>query len=251
MTNKIDPMPKILFNEDVTSWYSATDLIIRIAKAFGRSIYQGVYLLDYTMKNILYMSDNLVRLSGGEVGEELNDLAFSPFINLIHESELKILHEVNEAFFKQLNVLPIEEKTKYTLSCDFHILKGHRQHLVNHKIAPVLIDQNGFIRLALCLVALSSNKLFGNVKMKKIGTDRFFEYILRDHKWKERKEASLTSNEIEVLTLSAQGYTMHEIAATLYKSIDTIKTYKRSIFSKMDVKNIAEAIIYAQNHHLI
>ena len=250
MTNKIDPIPKILFDEDVTSWYSATDLIIRIAKAFGRSIYQGVYLLDYTMKNILYMSDNLVRLSGGEVWE-FKDFMDSPFIKIVHKSELKILHEINAAFLKQLNTFPIEERTEYILSCDFHVIKGHRQHLVNHRLAPIIIDQNGSVRLALCLVSLSSNEKFGNIIMKKIGTDRFFEYTLQDHKWKERKKATLTSNEREVLMLSVQGYTMHEIAVKLYKSIDTIKTYKRSIFSKMDVKNIAEAIIYAQNHRLI
>ena len=107
MANNTESTTKIHLDKDIVCPYSAADLIIRLAKAFERSIYQGIYLLDYSTRKLLYMSDNLIRLSGGEVGEELNDLAFSPFINLIHESELKILHDVKEAFFNQLNVLPI------------------------------------------------------------------------------------------------------------------------------------------------
>lgn len=35
------------------------------------------------------------------------------------------------------------------------------------------------------------------------------------------------------------------------KSVDTVKACKRSIFQKLDVRNIAEAVAYAQNHQLI
>ena len=40
-------------------------------------------------------------------------------------------------------------------------------------------------------------------------------------------------------------------ADNICRSVDTVKACKRSIFQKMDVKNIAEAVTYAQNHQLI
>ncbi len=44
---------------------------------------------------------------------------------------------------------------------------------------------------------------------------------------------------------------MNDIADNICMSVDTVKSYKRSIFQKMEVKNIAEAVTYAQNHQLI
>ncbi|MGN1255869.1 MAG: LuxR C-terminal-related transcriptional regulator [Bacteroidaceae bacterium] len=41
------------------------------------------------------------------------------------------------------------------------------------------------------------------------------------------------------------------MADYIYKSVDTIKAYKRNIFQKNNVKNIVEALMYAQNHQLI
>ncbi len=44
---------------------------------------------------------------------------------------------------------------------------------------------------------------------------------------------------------------MNDIADNLCKSIDTIKACKRNLFQKLNVKNITEALTYAQNHQLI
>ena len=42
-----------------------------------------------------------------------------------------------------------------------------------------------------------------------------------------------------------QGYSLNEIADIMAKSTNTIKFYRRQIFSKFDVNNISEAIAYA------
>ena len=44
---------------------------------------------------------------------------------------------------------------------------------------------------------------------------------------------------------------MNDIADKLCKSIDTIKACKRALFSKLGVKNIAEALSYATNYKLL
>jgi len=62
---------------------------------------------------------------------------------------------------------------------------------------------------------------------------------------------ALTETERDILRLSSQGYTMDEIATMLCKSIDTIKTYKKRLFAKLEVRSIAEALSYATNYKLI
>ena len=230
--------------------YWKTDLIIEAAKAFERSTYQCVYIIDYYRKGFLYVSSNIARLCGGEA-EKIKDFGYRFYLDYVPEPDLKMLLEINNSGFKLFNTFPMAERKNYTISYNFHIKNGHRKHLVNHKLTPLLLGKDGRIWLAICTISLASGNQIGNIVMKKPGADSFYEYVLHDHKWQEQKEVILTDNEREVLSLSTQGYTMHGIAENLCKSIDTIKAYKRSIFSKMEVKNIAEALTYAQNHQLI
>ena len=105
--------------------------------------------------------------------------------------------------------------------------------------------------LGMCTISLAAGNKSGNVIMKKPGSDTFYEYSLDYHKWEKKQEIILSETEKEVLSLSTQGYTMNDIADNICRSVDTVKACKRSIFQKMDVKNIAEAVTYAQNHQLI
>ena len=43
---------------------------------------------------------------------------------------------------------------------------------------------------------------------------------------------------------------MHAIANIIYRPLDSIRTYKRAIFSKLKVKSITEAIAYINNYNM-
>ncbi len=53
--------------------------------------------------------------------------------------------------------------------------------------------------------------------------------------------SGLTERESQVLTLLAEGHTNREIAAALYLSAETIKSYVAQIFAKIEVRNRVEA----------
>ena len=198
----------------------------------------------------MYVSGNIAKLCGGEA-EKIKDFGYRFYIDYVPQEDLKMLIEINNKGFKLFNTIPIGERKDYTISYDFHIMRGKCKRLVNHKLTPLILTKDGRIWLAICTISLAAGNEPGNVIMKKPGAGTFYQYSLYDHKWEERKEIILTDNEREVLSLSTQGYTMNDIADNICKSVDTVKAYKRSIFQKMDVKNIAEALTYAQNHQLI
>ncbi len=50
----------------------------------------------------------------------------------------------------------------------------------------------------------------------------------------------LTLREKEILRMIIKGHTNQEIVSTLFLSINTVKTYRKRIFLKLDVKNMAE-----------
>lgn len=230
--------------------YAKAELIIDVTKAFERNTYECVYIIDYYKRGLLYVSNNVANLCGGEA-MRIMDFGEKFYQCYLPKEELNMLIELNIEGFKLLNALPIEEKKRHTISCSFHIVRDNSKRLVNHKFTPVALTNDGKIWLALCTISLSSANKAGNLMIKKAGASTFYHYSLNDRKWKVRNEVVLTDNERAVLSLSTQGYTMKEIANMICRSVDTVKAYRRSIFQKMHVKNITEALIYAQDRQLI
>jgi len=60
----------------------------------------------------------------------------------------------------------------------------------------------------------------------------------------------LSDRESEVLALIAQGLTNAQIADELYLSIETVKTYVKRLYAKLDVHNRAQAAVAASSHQL-
>jgi DNA-binding NarL/FixJ family response regulator len=66
-----------------------------------------------------------------------------------------------------------------------------------------------------------------------------------------RKSGDLSSREMEVLRLLAEGLTNAEIAEKLFTSKRTIETHRQNIIEKTQAKNTAALIRYAISHGLI
>jgi DNA-binding NarL/FixJ family response regulator len=63
--------------------------------------------------------------------------------------------------------------------------------------------------------------------------------------------AELTARELDVLRLVARGATNTEIAAQLFISEGTVKSHIGHIFTKLDLRDRAAAIVFAFDHALV
>ncbi len=61
-------------------------------------------------------------------------------------------------------------------------------------------------------------------------------------------EAGLSPREGAVLRMIVQGLSNDEIAAASYLSINSVKTYIRSLYRKIDVTNRAQAVVWGMLH---
>ncbi len=61
----------------------------------------------------------------------------------------------------------------------------------------------------------------------------------------------LTTREIEILLLMAEGKTNQDIANDLFIALKTVKTHVSNILSKLNVQDRTQAVIYAFKHSLI
>jgi DNA-binding NarL/FixJ family response regulator len=62
---------------------------------------------------------------------------------------------------------------------------------------------------------------------------------------------TLTSRELEVLTLIGRGKTNGEIAAELFVSEGTVKTHINHLFTKLGLRDRAAAVVFAFDHGLV
>lgn len=230
--------------------YAKIGLIVEAAKAFERSTYQCVYIIDYFRRGFLYVSNNITKLCDGEA-QKITDFGYRFYIEYVPEEDLKMLLNINNHGFNFFNIIPLSERKEYTISYNFHIKKGNKTRLVNHKLTPLVLTKDGKIWLAICTISLAASNTAGNIIMKRMGASNFYEYNLSVGQWEEKKEVALSDTERDILMLSTQGYTMSHIASIICRTVDAIKASKRMIFKKMKVKNIAEALAYAQLHQLI
>jgi ATP/maltotriose-dependent transcriptional regulator MalT len=63
--------------------------------------------------------------------------------------------------------------------------------------------------------------------------------------------ASITAREQEVLRLLAQGLSNQEISQRLVITANTVKSHLRRIYLKLEVRNRAQAVMRAQELHLL
>lgn len=230
--------------------YKQAELVICAAKAFARSSYQSVYVIDYFKQNFLYVSDSLAYLCGVP-SDEIKNLGYKLYTDYVPHQEQQMLLEINKKGFELYNEIPYNERLDYTISYDFHLKNGRKQTLVNHKLTPIKLDSDGRVWLALCTISLSARNSAGHIVVKKTGGDTYYEYLIDKHKWVQKKEITLSETEHDMLSLSTQGYTITEIADKLCKSVDGVKQCRRNLFAHLGVKNITEALFYASNYGLL
>lgn len=230
--------------------YKKVEPFISAAKAFARSTYQCVYIIDYYKREFLYVSENLALLCGQPIDEIMN-FGYDLYLKHVPEKEVEMLLEINKKGFDLFSSLPLKERLDYSIYYDFHLINKRKPYLIHHTLTPLALAQDGKIWLALCTVSMSSNNTPGQIVVKKENSKEYHEYDLIRHKWILREEKSLSETERDILWLLTQGYTMTEIADKLCKSVDTIKSCKRLLFTRLGVKNITEALYHVVNYRLI
>jgi len=220
-------------------------------KAFARTTYKSIYIIDYNKKGFDYVSDNPLFLCGNKASE-VKEMGYDFYLKHVIETDLELLLKINTIGFDYYENLPLNERLDYTISYDFHLkdLDG-KVFLINQKLTPLFLTDDGKVWKAMCVISLSSEQNSGNIKVYKKGSDKVIEYDLESNCWKQSDKIDLSEREIEILHHSIKGYTIKEISEKLFISSETVKFHRKKLFVKLDVNNISEAIAYVIGNNLI
>lgn len=220
-------------------------------KAFARTTYKSVYVIDYQKKGFEYVSDNPLFLCG-HPAKEVEEMGYAFYFRYVLQQDLDLLLKINSVGFAFYDKIPLKERINHTISYDFRLKNpSGKIILINQKLTPIFITAKGKIWKSLCIVSVSAEQKPGNVKIFKNGDNQIFEYDFIGKFWRTAKRIVLTSREKEVLHFSSRGYTIKDISEAIFICPDTVKFHRRKLFEKLEVSNISEAISYATNNRLI
>jgi len=231
--------------------FGQTNDYLEIVKAFSRITYQSIYIIDYQKKSFEYVSDNPLFLCGKSAAE-VKELGYGFYFQFVKPEDLEMLIRINEVGFEFYEKLPVEERKRYTISYDFHIINEKKNAvLINHKLTPVFLTKDGKIWMAMCIVSLSNSSTAGNILISKDGSDDIWRYNMMAEKWEQEAKIKLSQREYEILSLYASGLTISEIAGKLFITSDTVKFHRKKLFERIGANNIAEALSYAKTNKLL
>lgn len=231
--------------------YRQTSDYLESIRAITRSIYSSIYIIDYQAQSFDYVSNNPLFLCGN-TAEEVKEMGYEFYFRHVPKEDLELLLKINEAGFQFYHKLPIDDKKKYSLAYDFHLINSNDDKvLINQKITPLFLTEDFKVWKALCIITLSAAKSAGNVRIFCDGENIVHKYSLEGNYWKSYPRIILTTREKEILTLSARGLTIDQVSKELFVSPDTVKFHRKKVFNKLEVTNISEAIFFAINNKLI
>lgn len=220
-------------------------------KAFSRLTYQSLYVIDYQTRDFDYVSENPLFLCG-KTSEEVKALGYAFYFQNVKPEDVELLIKINEAGFQFYENIPVDERKLYSISYDFYLINGKKNMvLVNHKLTPMFLTEEGQIWKALCIVSLSNSTSSGNIVISKEKSDEFWRYDVAAGRWEIEEKIKLSQREHEILRLYASGLTINEIGEKLFISADTVKFHRKKLFDKIGVNNIAEALSYAKTNKLL
>ncbi len=236
---------KNIFDKDLKQ----TENYLEPIKAFSRTTYKSVYVIDYQKEGFEYVSENPLFLCG-HTAEEVKEMGYEFYFKYVIEEDLDLLLKINTVGFDFYDKLPQEKRKDYNISYDFHLKnQDGKTILINQKLTPLFLTSDGKLWKAICIVSLSTNKNSGNIVVS--GKGEVFKYDLPDNVWRTSEKIKLSDREKEIINFSTRGYTIAEIADAIFVSPDTVKFHRRNLFEKLDVSNISDAIMFTISNNLI
>lgn len=240
--------PNHTFSEEDKTDYSEQDkYFIQCLKAIENMMDIDAYIIDYKNKRVLYATKSCSFYFGKDVNEH-SFFGIQHLDKILLPEEVSRISIVNSKVYDFFYSLPKERRLKCYFTQDYKIAARNGDAvLINHRGSILSLTEEGALRLTLCVISYPTSDKVGNAYIKMLDTGLVYEFIPSSQRFVEVKTQKLTPKADMIIKLASNGKTESEIAKELGISINTVKYHKQQIFSRIGVRNIAEAIQWANN----
>lgn len=202
------------------------------------------YIFDVPDGQFLYVDPSIHEI----LGIQPDSLTVTDFMARIHPQDtvyfLNFENKVSE-FFGQLKP---DQVMKYKVSYDFRIknMKGNYIRIL-HQVITVNQSNEGHVLQTLGVhTDITHIKNEGEPKLSFIGLEGEPSFIDVDYRKAFVYHLDKFSiREKEIIKHLCEGHSSHEIATALFISEHTVRTHRKNILRKADVKSTAELVVKA------
>lgn len=169
----------------------------------------------------------------------------------IHPEDVEYTVKVAYPKFQEaMQQCPAEDLEHLRLQTNYRFrhADGHHIHLIE-QVRPLILDEERENRLLLTQVqqmplleSFQVNVLIERLMPEEQAAETVYEESFPKE---EEKEPALTGREFEVIQLLAEGMSSKEIADHLYLSVHTVRTHRKKILKKLELKNTVQLTAFA------
>jgi len=223
---------------------------MEVFNTMSRIIGHTFFVVDFLRRKFVYVSNHPLFLCGHSPSEAL-EMGYAFFKEIVVEEDLELLVAMDKKGHDLISQLSLEERMESIISVDYRLKQPEGANILVTQKNTLFFVEGEEPRFALCTINLSANGTPGHMKVIVNNVPHDYMYSFKTRRWKTVHPVQFSKREKEIITLSTQGFSNEEIANTLFIDISTVKFHRRNIFSKLGVKNIAEAIVSVYNNKLI
>jgi len=217
----------------------------RVLSKFCKISGPRFYIMDYFQGRIIVDSlSSTSSVLGGYPKEIIEKKGFDFFEIILDPKERLLLGEVNDSAYAIFSETPLEFREDLELSYDLTVKRADGQKVIlNHRVMPYQLDDNGNLWLTLCCVGLSNQKKSGNPTLTNKKTKEYYEYI--DGKFVKKELIVFSNEEKLILDYTIKGYLGEYIAMELGVSVSSLRRKKFLLYQRVGVNTTAELIHWA------
>lgn len=228
-------------------------LLIQYCKMFSVVITGSFYILDISKRRFIYVKPDDLFLCGYSV-EEAMKLNLDLYSQIIHPEDLPLWNKFLEIIPQHLQTLQEKRNEIDHISCIFRLIRRNSftknpiSQMVYQRMIPVW--KNETISYLICSVENVSYKKNGFYLRYK-NSPTYEKYEPATGSWRTHTTIFLNEREQVLLILSQQGLSSNQIADTLCRSKHTIQNQIKSLFIKLDVHSMQDAVETANHCNLL
>ena len=137
----------------------------------------------------------------------------------------------------------------YSFSFHFNSQFAGQANVLHLQCAPI-VDYSS-VRFAICFVSPSASEKQGGFMIKSQSPEITLKFNPHTSTFEKVTPITLNVTEKLILIHTNHGLSVDEIATKINLTVNAVKSSKHRMFDKMGVKNISEAICYAENYRLL
>lgn len=145
-----------------------------------------------------------------------------------------------------------KELSKYLyFSIHYNYDSEQANRSIKVKIIPLVYTEDKNLYASLCILEPITYSGKPTLKMHKVKEDKTLIYVSTSDRFIDEEETRLSKLECDILCMSGEGIKEQDIADSLDIPLFYLKRCKNSIFDKLKVKSISEAIYVAYKQGLL